>query len=173
MNVQEIITIKNERKNKLKVITEKIIDNIHKKIKYYAKLKRDSCSYIIPPIIDDYPIYDRISLAKYIYKVLDEEGFIVSVFDNGQIYVCWDEDLVQKKINNDRYILKQEESRLNKHNKKSKIINNRFLFLANPDKIIKETSLEEKLDQQVEKILKEKQKKQNELSKCIGNFNKF
>jgi len=173
MNVQEIIGITNERKNKLKAVTEKIIDNIHKKIKYYAKLKRETCSYIIPPIIDDFPIYDRETLAKDIYKVLDEEGFIVCAFANGQIDVCWNEKLVQKKVSNDRYILKQEEKRLNKFSKQSKIINDRFTFLANPNKVVKETSLEEKLDQQVEKILKEKQKKQIEFSKRIGNFNKF
>jgi hypothetical protein len=173
MNVQEIIGITNERKNKLKAVTEKIIDNIHKKIKYYAKLKRETCSYIIPPIIDDFPIYDRETLAKDIYKVLDEEGFIVCAFANGQIDICWNEKLVQKKVSNDRYILKQEENRLNKFNKQTKIINDRFTFLANPNKVIKEVSLEEKLDQQVEKILKEKQKKQMEFSKRIGNFNKF
>jgi hypothetical protein len=70
-------------------------------------------------------------------------------------------------------MLKQEEKRLNKFSKQSKIINDRFSFLANPSKVIKEPSLEEKLDQQVEKILKEKQKKQIEFSKRIGNFNKF
>jgi len=173
MNVQEVINITNERKNKLKAITEKIIENIHKKIKYYAKLKRESCSYIIPPIIDDFPINDRVTLTTDIYKILDDEGFIVSAFANGQLDIGWNEKLVQKKLNNDRYILKQEEKRLNKYNSKTKVLNDRFTFLANPNKTIKEPSLEEKLDQQVEKILKEKQKKQTELSKRIGNFTKI
>ena len=79
----------------------------------------------------------------------------------------------QKKLNSDRYILKQEEKRLDKYNSKTKVLNDRFTFLANPNKTIKEPSLEEKLDQQVEKILKEKQKKQTELSKRIGNFTKI
>ena len=173
MNVQEIIGITNERKNKLKAVTEKIIDNIHKKIKYYAKLKRENCSYIIPPIIDDFPIYDRETLAKDIYKVLDEEGFIVCAFANGQIDVCWNEKLVQRKVSNDRYILKQEEKRLNKYNKTAKVLNERFSFLSNPQKVRQEPTLEEKIDQHLEKILNEKDRHQKQFAKRIGNFNKL
>lgn len=173
MNVQEVIDITKTRKNRLKEVTSKIIENIHKKIKYYARHKHESCTYIIPPLMDDTPIYDRIGMARDIYKVLNEEGYIVSVFENGQIDVCWNERLVQKKLNNDRFILSQEEKRLNRYNKTTKVLNDRFSFLSNPDKTIQEPTLEEKIDREVEKILKEKDKRQRELAKCIGNFNKI
>ena len=171
MNVQEIISITNERKNKLKNVILKIIENIHKKIKYYAKNKKESCTYIIPILIDDTPIYDRKNLTKEIYKILNEEGYIISAFENGQIDISWNEKLVQKKLETDRYILSNEEKRLNKYNKQNKVLTDRFNFLANPNKVT--TTLEEKLDQQVEKILKEKEKQQQKLSKSMGNFNKL
>ena len=59
MNVQEVINITKQRKTRLKDTTLKIIENIHKKIKYYALHKHETCSYIIPAIMDDTPIYDR------------------------------------------------------------------------------------------------------------------
>ena len=68
MNVQEVINITHERKNKLKVAINKIIESIHKKILYYAKLKKESCTYIIPPMVDDYPVYDRMTITKDIYE---------------------------------------------------------------------------------------------------------
>jgi len=171
MNVQEVINISNERKNKFKAVTSKIIENIHKKIKYYATHKKESCTYIIPVLIDDTPIYDRKGITSDIYKILNDEGYIVSAFSNGQIDICWNEKLVQKKNDNDLFILSQEEKRIDKHNKNTKIITDRFNFLANPDKV--NVTLEEKLDHQVEKLLKEKDKQQKKFSKRIGNFNKI
>jgi len=174
MNVQEVINITHERKNKLKVSINKIVESIHKKIKYYAKNKKESCTYIIPAIVDDYPIFDRTTVTKEVYNILNDEGYIVSAFSNGQIDVCWNETLVQKKLSQDRYILQQEERRLDKFSKKTKVINDRFSFLSNPNKVINgEQTLEEKLDQQVNLLLKKKDKEQKSLSKRIGNFSKI
>ena len=173
MNVQEVINISKERKNRLRDITEKIIENIHKKIKYYAKHRKESCTYIIPPLIDDTPIYDRETLSKDIFKVLDSEGYIVCAYQNGQIDISWNEKLVQRKLSNDTYILKQQERRLNRYDKTAKVLNDRFSFLSNPTKLVKEPTLEEKVDQQVEKILKERDHRQREFAKRIGNFTKI
>lgn len=173
MNVHEIINITKQRKTRLKAITQKIIENIHKKIKYYAEHKHETCSYIIPPLVDDTPIYDRLTLTRDLFKILDDEGYIVTAFENGQINICWNEKLVQKKLNNDKYILTQEEKRLNKFNKNAQIINDRFAFLSNPAKTLKEPTLEEKIDREVDKILKEKDREQKRLAKTLGNFTKL
>ena len=173
MNVQEVINISKQRKNRLKEVTEKIIDNIHKKIKYYAKNRLESCTYLIPPLIDDTPIYNRTGLARDIYKRLNEEGYIVSAYETGQIDIFWNEKLVQQKLDNDRYILTQQERRLNKYNKTAKVLNERFSFLSNPQKVRQEPTLEEKIDQHLEKILKDKDRHQKEFAKRVGNFNKL
>ena len=173
MNVHEIINITKKRKTRLKAITQKLIENIHKKIKYYAEHKHETCTYIIPPLVDDTPIYDRLTLTRDLFKILDDEGYIVTAFENGQINICWNEKLVQKKLNNDKYILTQEEKRLNKFNKNAQIINDRFAFLSNPAKTLKEPTLEEKIDREVDKILKEKDREQKRLAKTLGNFTKL
>ena len=42
MDVQEILNISKQRKARTKDVIKKIIENIHKKIKYYATLKKES-----------------------------------------------------------------------------------------------------------------------------------
>ena len=53
-----------------------------------------------------------------------------------------------------------------------RFINERFSFLSNPQKVRQEPTLEEKIDEHLQKILKERDRQQNEVAKRIGNFNK-
>ena len=173
MNVQEVLQIGKERKARTKEAVKKIIENIHKKIKYYATLKKEGCSYLIPPIVNDTPLYDLELVIKDIFKILDEEGYIVSAYSTGQIDICWNERLVEQKVKTDSFVLSQEERKLKNITKKTKKVDERFSFLANPKKTTKELSIDEQIDSQIEKILREKDKKQKQMKSIIGNFNKI
>ncbi len=173
MNIQEVISITNAKKNRFKVAIKKMIENVHKKIMHYAKNKKESCTYFIPPIVEDFPIYDRKTAVQEIYNVLNEEGYIVTAFENGQIDICWNERLVAKKLNAERYHLQQEEKKINAFNKKTKEVHERFNFLANPDKVIGELTLEQKIDAQVDRLLKQKDREQRQMAKRVGNFTKI
>ena len=173
MNVQEVLQIGKERKLRTKEAIKKIVENIHKKIKYYAGIKKDSCVYLVPPIINDIPVYDYSIVVKDIFKILDQEGYIVSAYSSGEIHICWNEKLVEQKVKTDAYELSQEERKLKNITKKVKKVDERFSFLANPKKITNELSIEDKLDEQVEKILKEKEKKQKQMKQIVGNFTKI
>lgn len=163
MNVQEVLQIGKERKLRTKDAIKKIVENIHKKIIYYAGLKKESCVYLVPPIVNDMPVYDYTIVVKDIFKILDEEGYIVTAYSDGRINICWNEKLVEQKVKTDAYVLSQEERKLKNITKKSKKVDERFAFLANPKKTNKELSIDEQLDAQIEKILKEKDKKQKQL----------
>ena len=163
MNVQEVLQIGKERKLRTKEAIKKIVENIHKKIIYYAGLKKESCVYLVPPIVNDMPVYDYTVVVKDIFKILDEEGYIVTAYSDGKINICWNEKLVEQKVKTDAYVLSQEERKLKNITKKSKKVDERFAFLANPKKTNKELSIDEQLDAQIEKILKEKNKKQKQL----------
>ena len=173
MNVQEVLQIAKERKSRTKEITKRILENIHKKIKYYAELKKESCVYIVPPIMNEYPVYDYTLVIKDLFKLLDQEGYIVSAFSDGRIEICWNEKLVEQKVKTDAYIVLQQERKIKNITRKTKLVDERFAFLANPKKTApKELSIDEQLDAQVEKILKEKEKSQKQMKKIVGNFNK-
>ena len=174
MNVQEVLQIGKERKLRTKESVKKIIENIHKKIKYYAEMKKEQCVYIVPPIINDLPVYDFENVIKDIFKVLDQEGYIVSAYTNGQLNICWNEKLVEQKVKTDAYVISQEERKLKNITRKAKKVDDRFNFLANPSKTgKKELTIDEQLDEQVDKILREKEKKQKQLKKIVGNFSKI
>ncbi len=173
MNVQEVLQISRERKTRTKEVIQKIVENIHKKIKYYASMKKESCVYIVPPVTNDYPVYDYQIVIKDIFKILDREGYVVSAYTDGRLDICWNERLVAEKVKTDAFLLTQEERKLKNITRKNKKVDERFSFLANPKKTNKELSVDDQLDAQIEKILKEKEKKQNQLKKIVGNFNKI
>ena len=164
MNVQEVLNIAKERKIKNSTSIKKIIEYIHKKIIYYATMKKDSCTYTIPPLVDERLLYDMDSTIKEIFKVLDSEGYIVTAYSSGQLDICWNEKLVEQKVKTDSYILNSQEKKLRNITKKKSNIDDRFAFLANPKKTsLVEKSMDEKLDEQIEKILKDKDKNQKKL----------
>jgi hypothetical protein len=167
MNVQEVLSISKERSKRTKGAIEKVVDNIHKKILYYAKLKKENCQYIIPPLIDDTPLYERDYIIKEVFKKLDSEGYIVTAYQSGQLDICWNEALVSQKLKTDAYMLSNEERKLKKITKKSKKVDELFGFLANPKKVEKDQTLEEQIDTQLEKILKEKESIQKKYKKLL------
>ena len=174
MDVQEILNISKQRKARTKDVIKKIIENIHKKIKYYATLKKESCTYIVPSIVDSIPVYELELVLKDVFKTLDSEGYIVAIYGSGQIDICWNEKLVEQKVNTDAYVLSEEGRKLKNLTKKITKVDERFSFLANPKKVKKTKikTIDEHIDEHVKKILKEKEKTQDKFRNIIGNFNK-
>jgi hypothetical protein len=170
MNIHEVINLTNEKKNRLKEAVKKIVELIHRKILEYAKQKKEACSYFIPMFVDDFPLQDRGYAIREVYNILNEEGYIVCAYESGQIDICWNETLVHKKLNKDKYLLKQEEERVERISRKNKAVHERFAFLANPSKISNKLTLEEKLDNKINEILKEKDHEQKQMAKKVGNF---
>jgi hypothetical protein len=170
MNVQEVINISKERNSRSKVIVDKIVENINKKILYYTKeLKKDSCSYQIPPIVEGMPVYNLNDIIQSVFKVLDSEGFIVQGFSTGKVDICWNESLVKQKVKTDAYILDESAKKLKNITRKTKKIDERYNFLANPNKTksTKNLSIEDQVDLQIEKILKEKEDLQKRYKKML------
>jgi CheY-like chemotaxis protein len=96
------------------------MENIHKKILYYARLKRDTCSYKVPPLVDNTPLYDREYVIKELFKQLDSEGYIVCAYPDGRIEICWNERLVQQKVKTDAFVIDHEQRKIKNLTKKSK-----------------------------------------------------
>jgi len=170
MNVQEVLNISKERTKRIKDAIIKLVENIHKKIIYYAKLKKETCTYTIPPLVDNVPLYDREYIIKEIFKILDSEGYIVTAYPNGQIDVNWNEKLVEQKVKTDSFVLSHEERKLKNITRKVKQVDARFQFLANPKKMAseKDLSIDEQLNVQVQKILREKESLQNKFKKMLN-----
>jgi hypothetical protein len=170
MNVQDVLKFSKERDTRLKRIVKAIIEKINKKILYYAKtLKKESCSYQIPPIIEDMPVYNLEKVIQEVFKKMDYQGFVVQCFSNGQIDINWNENLVKQKVKTDAYYLDQSEKKLKNVTRKAQKIDSQFSFLANPVKAkkLEDRSIEEQVDAQIQKILKEKEDLQKRYKKML------
>ena len=166
MHVEEVLKISKERKIKTKECISKIIENIHKKIVYYAKLKQESCIYNIPPIINDTPLYEMSIIIKDVFKILDSEGYVVTAYDSGRLEINWNEKLVEQKVRTDTIVVNRQNQKIKIKKNDDKVFN----FLSNPKKIRtdEDKTIDEKLDEQVQKILKEKEKLQNRYKKLAN-----
>ena len=169
MDVQEVLKISKERKERTKVITKKILENIHKKIKYYAQMKKENCVYIVPPIVNDFPLYDLDIIVKDLFKMLDKEGYICTAYSNGRLDICWNEELVKQKVKTDAFTLSQEEKRLKNITRKNKNIDKRFEFLANPQKTNAPKTIDDEIEEQIEKVLKQKKRQQKKYANLLKN----
>ena len=167
MNVQEILDISKQRKKRTKDTIDRIIENIHKKIIYYAKLKKEGCVYQIPPLIDNTPLYDLSTIIQEVFKTLDSEGYIVTAYSGGLLDISWNEKLVEQKVKTDAFLLSHEERKLRNVTRKAKQVDERFRFLANPSKTRTDMTVDEELDSQIDKILREKSKMQKKYKNML------
>ncbi len=169
MDVQEVLKISKERKERTRVVTKKILENIHKKIKYYAQMKKDTCVYVVPPIVNDFPLYDLDTVIKDLFKTLDKEGYICTAYSDGRLEICWNEQLVKQKVKTDAFTLSQEEKRLKNITKKNKSVDKRFEFLANPKKTNAPKTLDDEIQEQIDKVLKQKERQQKKFANLLKN----
>ncbi len=169
MNVHDIIELTNKPTARNKELVKKLTKNVHKKIKEYAKLHKDSCSYIIPSIIDGMPVYNIDFIAKEIFTTLDSEGFIVEAYPDGKINVYWNKDLIEQKAKTDLFLIKEREREISLLNKKTKLIDQRYSVFANEAKLKPKDELEpeDELDRQLKKVLKEREKEQRKYRNII------
>ena len=156
MDVSEVLKIGKEKKKRRKDLIETLLENIHKRILFHAKNSRSNCEYQIPPVISGLPLFNINDIAIDIYKKLDNEGYIVSAHNSGLIYISWDEKLLERKAAMDSFLIDQEHHKIKNLSQKKFSVDDRFKFLANPNKI-KQRKPPSDLDIHVNKILRERE----------------
>ena len=76
--------------NKLEVFN-KILNNIHKRIKMTSRQKIDEqfCWYVVPEIIIGVPKYDQAMCIAYLLDKLKENGFFVRYIHPNTFFISW------------------------------------------------------------------------------------
>jgi hypothetical protein len=76
--------------NKLEVFN-KILNNIHKRIKMTSRQKIDEqfCWYVVPEIIIGVPKYDQATCIAYLLDKLKENGFFVRYIHPNTFFISW------------------------------------------------------------------------------------
>lgn len=79
--------------NKNKVRMEKfdmILQKIHSRIKYNAKLEKTYCFFQIPEFIIGVPLYNVSDLRNYLINSLNKNGFKILYVDPNWLFINWD-----------------------------------------------------------------------------------
>ena len=88
ININELLSYsKNDEYNKQKLYN-KLLQNSHKRIHYYAKNKKLECLYKVPEYTFGYPLYNSEEAVNYISKKLKDNGFIVKILHT-YIHISW------------------------------------------------------------------------------------
>ena len=91
MNIDELFKVDVETNKFREGIYTKILNRIHKRIKYVSKQKKNNkfCAYIIPEFILGYPRYDIYECTKFIMEKLDENGFKLKYTHPNMLWITW------------------------------------------------------------------------------------
>ena len=169
MDVSEILKITKDKKKRRKALINELLENIHKRIKYHATNNRVWCEYQIPGLVSGLPLFNVPEIAIEIYKKLDSEGFLVTVYTTGLLYICWDEKQLRRKASVDSFLVNEDENKIKNLTKKSKNVDDKCKFIANPKKV-KEKTRPSDLDIHVNRILREKEKEVKKYKGLIDNY---
>jgi hypothetical protein len=79
--------------NKTKVRMEKfdmILQRIHSRIKYNARLEKTYCFFQIPEFIIGVPLYNVSDLRNYLINSLNRNGFTILYVEPNWLFINWD-----------------------------------------------------------------------------------
>ena len=96
LNINELHSEINRRKERRNKSFDAVLEKCHEKIKKACKSELYRTLYDVPDFLLGYPIYKLNECILYIYKYLQQDGFIVKYFFPKTLYISWD----LKEINN-------------------------------------------------------------------------
>ena len=102
LNIDDLYgTIKSKNENRLKKFNN-ILQKIHSRIKYNAKLEKTYCFFHIPEFIIGVPLYNVNDLKNYIINSLSKNGFKIMYIEPNWLFISWDLSIKKdsKKVNN-------------------------------------------------------------------------
>jgi hypothetical protein len=169
MKVEEVIKINKERDKRHRQLVSDLLDKIYAKVLHYAKNHKLECLYTVPSVIAGMPLFNISEITMDIYNKLDKDGYIVTAYNDGRIHICWNENDVKKKAEGEAYMIDQEKNRIKNVSKKKKNIDQKYDFLANPEKksSSKSKSKNDEWEKKVNKIIKEGEKRKKQLSSLL------
>ena len=171
MKVEEVLKIHRERDRRHRQLVTDLLEKVYAKIMHYAKNHKMECLYSVPSVIAGMPLFNISEITMDLYKKLDKDGYIVTAYNDGRIHICWREEDVKKKAEGEAYMIDQEKNRIKNISKKKKTVDQKFDFLANPEKKVPSSKKSKNSDweNKVNKIIKEGEKRKKQLSNLLKN----
>lgn len=90
LNIEELYeTINNKNKIRMEKF-DMILQKIHSRIKYNAKLEKTYCFFQIPEFIIGVPLYNVTDLRNYLINSLKKNGFNILYVEPNWLFINWD-----------------------------------------------------------------------------------
>ncbi len=89
LKAHELVSIQKERETNKCITYNKIYNNIEKKIKLSSDTNYYYTWYQIPEFLIGLPFYDISDCKKYIIRILSENGFKITSYDNNILLISW------------------------------------------------------------------------------------
>lgn len=90
LNIGELYeTINNKNKVRMEKF-DMILQKIHSRIKYNAKLEKTYCFFQIPEFIIGVPLYNVSDLRNYLINSLKRNGFTILYVEPNWLFINWD-----------------------------------------------------------------------------------
>ena len=96
ISVKEIHALEEKRKLIKKEIYKKIYEDISKKIRGAVSVGHKQVIFNVPTYLFGYPTFDHKKACDYMRRQLDHSGFTVYQLSNGDIYISWQKEKIQK-----------------------------------------------------------------------------
>jgi hypothetical protein len=113
-----------------------LLNRIKRKIEITASEKnQDCCIYELPPFIPGLPLYDNGDASIMLKTNLSDEGFVIKIMYNSQIYISWNLQDIEKKESTEIYFKTKEERRKEDKEKITQMNMSKYEKFKNSDKI--------------------------------------
>jgi hypothetical protein len=89
LNISELVKKHEDKREYWKKKYDKILEDCHKRIKYYAKYGHTECYFQIPKSKFGLPVYDTHECLHYIIMKLKRNGMDLEVLSNKIIHISW------------------------------------------------------------------------------------
>jgi hypothetical protein len=90
LNIGELYeTINNKNKVRMEKF-DRILQRIHSRIKYNARLEKTYCFFQIPEFIIGVPLYNVSDLRNYLINSLNRNGFTILYVEPNWLFINWD-----------------------------------------------------------------------------------
>jgi len=90
LNIGELYeTINNKNKVRMEKF-DMILQRIHSRIKYNARLEKTYCFFQIPEFIIGVPLYNVSDLRNYLINSLNRNGFTILYVEPNWLFINWD-----------------------------------------------------------------------------------
>ena len=95
--LNEVLEYQKKQTFKFDILKKEITAKLCNKIRFLASKGDTNCIFNVPPYVFGYPRYNVLDLTIFLFKLVNNEGFSVSILKEDKLFISWDLSDINKK----------------------------------------------------------------------------